>query len=85
MFNSTGVPLALRGEDERVYEMPRPVEAIILSYPVLFFTENFFSFDKEYDALAEYLALPGNLTEILGWSDSQNTFTDEILTKIVRR
>jgi hypothetical protein len=43
MFNSTGVPLALRGEDERGYVMPRPVEAIILSYPVSFFSQRIFS------------------------------------------
>ena len=56
-----------------------------LRMPCFVFTENFDSFDKEYEALAENLALPRNLTEIFGWSDSQNTFTDEIVSRIVRR
>lgn len=60
---------------------------ILIKYKIYCFTfaEKFASFDKEFDSLAEHLALPRNLTELLGWSDSENKFTDEIVSKIVRR
>lgn len=56
----------------------------ILKNPV-YFAENFASLDKEYEALAEFLALPQNLTEIFTWNDLQKTFTDEVVSTIVKK
>ena len=53
--------------------------------PCFIFAEKFVYFDKEFDSLAEYLALPRNLTDLLSWSDSENTLTDELVAKIIRR
>ncbi|XP_028395905.1 E3 ubiquitin-protein ligase UBR2-like [Dendronephthya gigantea] len=47
--------------------------------------ENFVTAEKEYEALAEYLAVPRSLTEIFGWSDTQKTFTNEDVLKVVGR